>query len=600
MGVLNIVALVGGLVMFLFGMQVMGDGLQRLSGSKLEQILERLASTPLKGVLLGAGVTAVIQASGATTVMVVGFVNAGIMQLRQAVGIIMGANLGTTVTPWILSLAGIEGTNLISQIFKPTFFSPILGFIGLLLYLLGKGDKSKNIGTIFLGFMLLMYGMTFMSDAVSPLADNSAFVDLLVKFSNPLLGLLVGALITAIMQSSSASVGVLQAIAMTGVMPFSAAVPIIMGQNIGTCVTALLSSIGTSVNAKRAAFIHLYFNVIGSILFLLIFYAIYAVIPFPFMLGTISAPQIAMVHTAFNILATVMLLPFASLLERLARMTVKEKQLPAVAEQDPVRMPEERFLTTPGFAVEHCRLMVSEMSQLVYANIIDVVHLCSTYDEEIYEKVQEREKNIIEYSLRIIEYMLKVNQTDLSEQDSVEVAIMREAVSGMERIGELASNVSNYVRECNANGEQFSQWAKAELAVYTSAVIDVCARAFGAYHDHDVEKAKTVQPLEETIDQLRDELKRRHIRRLQTGECTVRIGLYFLDVVNDFERISDYCAYMAAYIINNKDENFDMEGYWKSISDEDRIEFRKMYQTLKTQYPLPKESSSAEESGVIS
>ena len=592
MTIFNLFTLFGGLALFLFGMQIMGDGLQRLSGSKLEQILERLASTPVRGVLLGAGVTAVIQASAATTVMVVGFVNAGIMQLRQAVGIIMGANLGTTVTAWILSLAGIEGSSFITQMFKPTSFAPILGLLGLLLYLFAKNGKTKDIGSIFLGFMMLMYGMSFMSDAVAPLAQNKAFVDLLVTFSNPALGLLVGALLTAIMQSSSASVGVLQAIAISGALPFAAAVPIIMGQNIGTCVTAMISSIGTSTNAKRAAFIHLYFNVLGSIVFLVLFYTIYALYPFEFMLGSITAPQIALVHTVFNVVATAILLPFARQLEWLACFTVKSREIPA-EEIDPVRIPEERFLTTPGFAVEHCRLMISEMSHLVYDNIMDVVFLCGKFDEGVYDRVVEREKNVAEYGQRISDYILKVNHADLSERDTTEVAIMRDVVNSMERIGELSTNVSDYVKECIAGGDYFSRWGRAELAVFTSAIIDVCMRSFSSFRNHDIEKAKTVQPLEEVIDQMRDELKQRHIRRLQTGECTVRLGLYFLDILNDFERISDYCAYIAAYIINNTEENFDMDEYWKHISEEDRKNFRRMYHDLKNQYPLPEESEKA-------
>lgn len=586
MTIFNFFTLLGGLALFLFGMQVMGNGLQRVSGSKLEHILEKLTSTPIKGVLLGAAVTAVIQSSSATTVMTVGFVNSGIMQLRQAVGIIMGANLGTTVTAWILSLTGIEGSSFLAQMCKPSSFSPLLAFIGIILLLFSKNDRAKNIGTIFLGFTVLMYGMAFMTDAVSPLAENEAFIALLVKFSNPILGVLAGAIFTAIIQSSSASVGILQALAITGVLPFTSAVPIIMGQNIGTCVTALLSCIGTSKNAKRVAFVHLYFNVIGTVIFLCLFYAAYGIFDFTFMNGNITATEIAIVHTTFNVVVTLCLLPFTGFLEKLARATVKEKK-----EEAPLLgvMPEELLLATPGFAVEHCKTVINDMIAFVEKNVADAVQLSEQYDEAVCQAMREREKLINEYESRLNDYMLKLSQAELSEKDAHEVAKMLNAVNDLERISDHSLNVARIAMEKDENGETYSRWGKAELSVYNDAICDIVKRAISAYQSNDIALAKSVQPLEEAIDGLRDELKRRHIRRLQKGECTIKLGLYFIDTISDLERISDYSANLAGYILHANDEHFDTHRYMLTISDDDRAMYCRQYEDYRNRFVLPKE-----------
>ena len=586
MTIFNFFTLLGGLALFLFGMQVMGNGLQRVSGSKLEQILERLTSTPLKGVLLGAGVTAVIQSSSATTVMVVGFVNSGIMQLKQVVGIIMGANLGTTVTAWILSLTGIQGTSFFIQLCKPTSFSPILAFIGVILLLFAKGEKSKDIGTIFLGFTVLMYGMEFMSGAVEPLAENAAFASLLVKFSNPILGILAGAIITAIIQSSSASVGILQAVAITGILPFSAAVPIIMGQNIGTCVTALISCVGTSKNAKRAAFVHLYFNVLGSIIFMVLFYALTSVFHFGFLSQNITASQIAVVHTTFNIIATLCLLPFSGVLEKLACATVRGDKN-AAAPQGDVPVLEERFLSSPGFAVEHCKTVLNDMAVEVKRNVYDAVKINTDYDESLYGEIDAREKRVNEYEQRLNDYMLKLNQAGISARDSAEVSMMLSSVSDLERISDHAIKVAHTMHDCSECGESFSKWGRAELAIFNAAVLDITDRAFDAFIRHDVLGAKKVQPLEEVIDGMRDELKRRHIHRLQKGECTVKMGLFFIDILNDLERVSDYAADLAGYILHDKDANFDTHRYFSTISDDDRAMFKELYEEYRVAYVLP-------------
>lgn len=590
MTIFNFFTLLGGLALFLFGMQVMGDGLQRVSGSKLEQILETLTSTPLKGVLLGAGVTAVIQSSSATTVMVVGFVNSGIMQLKQVVGIIMGANLGTTVTAWILSLTGIEGTSFLAQICKPTSFAPILAFIGIILYLFSKSDKAKDIGTIFLGFTVLMFGMTFMSDAVSPLAKSEFFASLLVKFSNPVFGILAGAIITAILQSSSASVGILQALAITGILPFASAIPIIMGQNIGTCVTALLSCIGTSTNAKRAAMVHLYFNIIGTIIFLILFYTLSSVFHFAFLQENITASQIAIVHTTFNVVATLCLLPFTSLLERLAIATVRDHDdNKASTNRHGVMIPDERFLSSPAFAVEHCKSVFDEMVKEVKQNLLAAVKLNTKYDEVLYEDIRKREKKIDEYEHQLNIYLLKLNQANLSVKDSNDVSLMLNAIGDLERIADHALKVASAVNETNAGGESFSKWGKAELAVLNTAVMDITNRAFRAFTENDLVLAKTVRPLEDAIDSMRDELKRRHIRRLQKGECTVKLGLHFINIIDSLERISDYDAVLAGYILHENDDQFNSHRYLKTISDEDRALFRQSYEDFVTLYSLPNE-----------
>jgi phosphate:Na+ symporter len=546
-----------------------------------------LTSTPIKGVLLGAAVTAVIQSSSATTVMTVGFVNSGIMQLKQAVGIIMGANLGTTVTAWILSLTGIEGSSFLAQMCKPSSFSPILAFIGIICLLFSKNDRAKNIGTIFLGFTVLMYGMAFMTDAVSPLAENEAFIELLVKFSNPILGVLAGAIFTAILQSSSASVGILQALAITGVLPFTSAVPIIMGQNIGTCITALLSSIGTSKNAKRVAFVHLYFNVIGTAIFLGLFYAAFSVFDFTFMRGNITATEIAIVHTIFNVIVTFCLLPFTGVLEKLARATIKEKKGEA-----PLRgvMPEELLLATPGFAVEHCKTVISDMISFVEKNVADAVKLSERHDESVYTVMREREKRINEYESRLNDYMLKLSQAELSEKDAHEVSKMLNAVNDLERISDHALNVARIAKEKDEHGESYSRWGKAELAVYNDAIMDIVKRAVGAYRSNDINLAKSVQPLEETIDGLRDELKRRHIRRLQKGDCTIKMGLYFIDTISDLERISDYSANLAGYILHANDENFDTHRYMLTISEDDRAMYCRQYEDYRKEFALPDEN----------
>lgn len=586
MTIFNILTLIGGLALFLFGMQVMGDGLQRVSGSKLEQILERLTSTPIKGVLLGAGVTAVIQSSSATTVMVVGFVNSGIMQLKQVVGIIMGANLGTTVTAWILSLSGIEGTSFLAQMCKPTSFAPLLAFVGIILYLFCKSAKAKDVGTIFLGFTILMFGMDFMSEAVAPLAESEAFGNMLVKFSNPLLGIFAGALITAILQSSSASVGILQALAITGILPFSAAVPIIMGQNIGTCVTALISCIGTSTNAKRAAMVHLYFNILGTIIFLILFYTGSAIFHFDFLSGSISASQIAVVHTTFNVIATCCLLPFTSLLERLACATIRGPKGTPMADKKKVNL-EERFLSTPAFAVEHAKSILSDMMAEVKRNLQDVVELNTEYRSDLYSEITTRERLIDEYEHNMNDYLLKLNKTNLSVSDSSEVSIMLNAVGDLERIGDHAYSVAKSVHENAANGEDFSKWGKAELSVLNAAVIDAVDRGFRAFSETDVEMAKSVRPLEETVDGIREELKRRHIRRLQKGECTVKLGLHFIDIIDSMERISDYSAVLAGYVLHEYNDSFDSHRYMKTISDEDRALYRRAYNEYCALYTLP-------------
>ena len=472
-GILNMVC---GLALFLYGMHVMGEGLTRMSGGRLEQLLERLTQSRLKAVLLGAAVTAVIQSSSATTVMVVGFVNSGIMKLSQAAGVIMGANIGTTVTSWILSLTGLEGSSLLVRLLKPSSFTPVMAMVGVAFLLFTKSEKKHNIGSIFIGFTVLMCGMTMMSDAVKPLANVPEFTGMLLMFTNPVLGMLAGVLLTAVIQSSSASVGILQALCVTGAVKYSAALPIIMGQNIGTCVTALLSSIGASKNAKRAALIHLYFNLIGTVLFMCAFYAFNAVFPFAFLDDAADAAGIAVIHTAFNLAATLVLLPFSGVLERLATLTVRDDEQ---AERiDDFQLLDERFLSTPAFAAEQCRVVTVRMARLTLEAIDAAIDLVDgePYSEEKAGRVEALEAKIDLYEDNLGTYMVKLSHSKLSGEDSHTVSMLLHSISDFERISDHAVNVLRSAREMREKKLSFSPQAAAELHVFAEAVRDIARR----------------------------------------------------------------------------------------------------------------------------
>ena len=521
MGMTNVLNMLCGLALFLYGMHVMGEGLTRASGGKLEGILEKLTKSKLKAVLLGAAVTAVIQSSSATTVMVVGFVNSGIMRLSQAAGVIMGANIGTTITSWILSLTGIQGDNLLLTLCKPSTFTPVLAMIGVICLLFTKSDKKHDAGSILVGFAVLMTGMEMMSGAVKPLANVPEFTNILLMFTNPILGVIAGMLLTAIIQSSSASVGILQALCATGAVKYSAALPIIMGQNIGTCVTALLAGIGASKNAKRAALIHLYFNIIGTVLFMAAFYGINAVFPFALLDDAANAAGIAVIHTTFNIIATAVLLPFSGTLEKLATLTIRDDD--TVERIDDFQLLDERFLSNTAFAVEQCKVVTDRMAQLTREAIFDAIALVDggEYTAEKAERIEALETKIDRYEDKLGTYMVKLSRAKLSQKDGHTLSLLLHSISDFERISDHAVNLLDSVKEMNEKKMNFSAAAAGELHVFSQAVRDIIERSFDSFLHDDVELAKTVEPLEACIDDINVNIKSRHIERLTTGQCTI-------------------------------------------------------------------------------
>lgn len=589
MDIFGILTLVGGLALFLYGMSVMGNSLEKLSGGRLERILEKLTSNPIKAVLLGAGVTAVIQSSSATTVMVVGFVNSGIMKLSQAIGIVMGANIGTTVTAWILSLTGLEGDNLWIQLLKPTSFTPVLAAIGVILYM-GKSEKKKVLGEIFLGFAVLMFGMDAMSGAVEPLKDVPEFTNILMMFKNPLLGVMVGAILTGIIQSSSASVGILQALSVTGAFTFSSVIPIIMGQNIGTCVTALLSSIGANRGARRTAFVHLYFNIIGTILFMTLYFGINAAIGFSFADDVVGAAEIAMVHTIFNCFTTLVLLPFTKGLEKLAYLTLPltedEKEQEADSE---FKVLDNRFLQTPGFAIEQCKELAGKMAGLSKECFLKAMAILDGYSEEAAEEVIALENKIDVYDDKIGVYLTKLSSQDLSQKDSQNLSTLQHCLTDLERISDHAVNVVESVQEMNKRELQFSKKAQEEMRIYRSAIEDILDRATGAFVAQDVQRALTVEPLEEVIDKLNKDVKKRHIKRLRKGKCTIDLGLILSDIATNFERVADHCSNIAVCLIQVQDNELEAHSYINQLKDGEHLSFEKQVELLEQKYSLSKD-----------
>lgn len=586
--IFNLLTMIGGLALFLYGMNAMGDGLAKMAGGKLERILERLTSNPIMGVILGFFVTAVIQSSSATTVMVVGFVNSGIMKLSQAISIIMGANIGTTATAWILSLAGVEGGNWLTNMLKPTSFSPILAIIGVVLLMFAKKAKKKDLGTILIGFAILMFGMDTMTTAIKPLAEVDWFKELLVKFSNPILGLLAGAVLTAIIQSSSASVGILQAMSMNGLITFGTAFPIIMGQNIGTCVTAMISSIGATKNGKRAALVHLYFNVIGTVLFMIVFYTLNAFINFEFLDGSISETQIAIIHSVFNVSATLVLLPFRKLLEKLACATVRDSKDNSEVnpENSDIQLLDYRFLETPGFAIEQCKNVAYKMAGLSKDAIFKAMGLLRNYDEGIAEEVVELEDKVDKYEDELGTYLVKLSSKGTSEEDSRTVSLLLHCIGDFERISDHAINILESAKELHDKGMEFSSKAREELEIFTRAIEDILNMSLMVFEDEDVEMAKSVEPLEEMIDYLSDELKNRHIKRLREGKCTIEQGFVFSDITTNYERVSDHCSNIAVSLIEIREDGYDTHKYLENVKH-DNARFAEEYANCMERYALP-------------
>lgn len=584
MDIFGVLTMIGGLALFLYGMNVMGDGLGKVSGGRLEKILETLTSNPIKAVLLGAGVTAVIQSSSATTVMVVGFVNSGIMKLSQAIGIIMGANVGTTITSWLLSLSGIESGNVFINLLKPSSFSPILALIGIILLLFTKSEKKHDIGNILLGFAVLMFGMDTMSGAVKPLANVPEFTNILVKFSNPILGLLAGAILTAIIQSSSASVGILQALCKTGAVTFGTAIPIIMGQNIGTCITALISGIGASKNAKRAAIVHLYFNIIGTTLFLVVFYSLNAILNFGFLDDSVSAFNIAVIHSIFNVSATVVLLPFTKLLEKLATMTIKDDEKEVVDNE--FGLLDVRFLDTPSLAMEHCSDLTEKMADLTKECIDKSIALISNYTEEDATYIEQLEDKIDKYEDEIGSYLVLLSKKSITDKDSNTLSLLLHEIGDFERMSDHAVNIVQAVREMNKKELSFSKKATKELEVFSKAVSDIVELSINVFKTRDEELALSVEPLEEVIDYLNKEVKARHIKRLSKGKCTIDMGFILSDIITNYERIADHCSNIAVGLIEINHDGYDVHEYLNTLKADGNEEFKQKYLECKKKYML--------------
>ena len=590
MNVYDILNLLGGIALFLFGMHTLSASLEKLAGGKLETWLEKATSKPIKGVVLGAIITAVIQSSAATTVMIIGFVNSGLMKLSQAIGVIMGANIGTTATSWLLSLQSISGSDGFSflNLLKPTTFTPVLAVIGVILIMFTKSDKKKTIGMILAGFAVLMFGMNSMSSATAGLAENETFCNIVMMFSNPVLGVIAGAVLTAVLQSSSASIGILQSIAIsTGKVTYSVALPLLLGQNIGSCVTALISSVGANKPAKRVAFVHLYFNVIGTVVFLSIFYLLNAFISMPFMEESLNAVGIAVIHTGFNVLATALFLPFTKQLEKLACLTVRddsndEKLTPMLL--------DERLLKTPSVAIEQCRNVCIRMARLTQETLKMSMEVVTTYDAKKCAEVIDNENAIDIFEDKIGSYILKISSKDLSENDSKIVSSMLHTIGDLERISDHAVNIVEAAEEMHSKKIKFSQQALRELPVIVNAVSEILDMSINAFVNNDVNLAKNVEPLEDVIDQLRSDLKTRHIERLRNGKCTIELGFILQDLLTNFERVSDHCSNIAVYLIQISDNSMDTHEYMNELKKLDRSEFMDEFNDYKNKYILPEQS----------
>ncbi len=579
MTIFNVFSLLGGLALFLFGMDIMGKALEKQAGGQLQKILSKLTDNPLKGFFLGLCVTAVIQSSSATTVMVVGFVNSGIMELHQAIGVIMGSNVGTTVTSWILSLSGLQGDSLFIKLLKPTSFSPVLAFIGILLYMC-KSEKKKGIGTILIGFAVLMTGMTTMSNAVLPLQDEVWFTSLFTRFSNPLLGVLVGAVVTGIIQSSSASVGILQALSATGVITYGSAIPIIMGQNIGTCVTALISSVGANKNAKRTAMVHLSFNVIGTVVWLTVFCIVKAVFA-PALFGE-SATMfgIAVAHSLFNIACTMIMLPLGGFLEKLVCFLIPDGKQPAHDETL-----DERLLATPTLALERCRLLMDEMSAATKTALLLSLDSLTNLTPELADEIRRLEGKTDRYEDIIGTYLVKLSAHHISEADSLTSAEYLKLIGDLERIADHSVNILESAEEMQQKGIVFSDTAKAELKQMLDAVREIAGLADTAFTQHDLKAASMVEPLEQVVDELKDALRTRHIQRLQSGVCSIDAGFVLSDLLTNLERVSDHCSNIAGCVLDAEDRNLNLHEslsvYRKSSED-----FRQAFASYRSKYAL--------------
>ncbi len=581
MTIFDFLTFVGGLAMFLFGMSYMGSSLEKIGGGKFESVLEKMTDNRIKGVLLGAGITAIIQSSSAVTVMAVGFVNSGIMGLHQVIGIIMGANIGTTITGWILSLTNIDSSNILISMFKPTSFTPILAIIGIIMFMVGKKDKVKSVGSILLGFTVLIFGMTTMTTAVEPLKDVKEFTGILTMFSNPLLGVLFGAVLTAIIQSSSASVGILQALAITGSISVSTAFPIILGQNIGTCITAILSSIGANKNAKRTAVVHLLFNVIGVSLAMALFYGLNAIFKFSFYNDTANAASIAVIHTLFNLFATVVLFPFATQIEKLACVLVSESK-----KEKNTALIDEKFLMSPSYALDKVKERCDKMGTLAQENVELCLDILKKYSHNKDEIISKNEKQLDKYEDELETYLVKISSMDLSNYDSIRLSKLSHSISNFERIGDYGTNILKIKRRMHDKNIHFTQDANAELNVMAKAVKEIVEKSISAFIADDIDAAREIEPLEQVIDNLKNELRARHAKRLQNNECTIENGMIFFDIINSYERIADHCSNLAVCIIELSKGSYQTHAYLKSVKSSSNKSFMELFEEYLQKYKV--------------
>lgn len=578
----NLLSLLGGLSLFLFGMNLMGQGLEKRAGARLKDFLARLTSNRFRALLLGIAVTALIQSSSAVTVMAVGFVNSGLLSLSQVTGIVMGANVGTTVTAWLISLTQIEGDGLLLHLFKPTTFTPILAFVGILFYLFSKREGRRTTGTVLLGFAVLMFGMETMSAAVKPLADVPAFGEALLWFQNPLLGVLAGAVLTAILQSSSASIGILQALSTAGQLTLGAAIPIVLGQNIGTCVTTLLSAVGANRNAKRTAFIHLYFNLLGSILLLSGFYLLHALLRFPFVNDTATAFQIALIHTAFNLLATLVLFPLASWLERLAVYTVPE----ARSEESPTLL-DKRLLTSPSLAVARSYAVCREMAAQALSNVRTSFSLLCAYDRERRNELEEREARVDRMEDEIGSYLVSIGSKNMTERESFEITALLHLINDLERISDHALNLAQAAEALTAPSCHLSAEAREDLRVLLAALEEILALTERAFCHADTEAARQVEPLEQTIDRLEEEARQRGVERLRSNRCSLESGFLFSDLLGDLERIADHCSNVAEICLSENEQSIRTHAAAQERRKAAQETFDRLYQDYRARFRLP-------------
>ncbi len=581
----GLLTMIGGLALFLYGMKTMGDALSKMAGGRLEQVLERMTNNPVKAVLLGAGVTAVIQSSSAATVMVVGFVNSGIMKLSQAVGVIMGANIGTTVTSWILSLSGIESGNFFVKLLKPSSFSPVLALIGVILVMFIKNTKKNDVGTILIGFAVLMFGMETMSSAVKPLADVPEFTSLFTAFENPVLGMIVGAVLTAVIQSSSASVGILQAMCATGSVTVKAALPVIMGQNIGTCVTALLSGVGANRNARRASLVHLYFNLIGTFVFMIVFYAANYFVPFAFLSDTASGAVVAVIHSVFNIVSTIVLLPASKLLVKFAYFTIPQSEDETLETSG--KGLDERFLEKPAFAVAQCKNAVCDMAQLILKAMSLCVFIQEKYDENAVQAIMEIEQEVDAREDELSSYLTKLSTKPLSEQDSKTINKFSRSITDFERISDYTKGIAFAQKKLYKSREKFSKKAAAEAKLIYEATLEIVECTVSGFIHGDKEMAFRIDPLADVISQVKKDIRKNHSKRLEKGECSVELGLELTDMVTSLERIAKHCSNIAEEQTASETDQYAFHQYARNVKERNQL-YKELLEGYTEKYSLEK------------